>query len=251
MEAYCKMVGSSGARLFSFLGQGQRAWSGDDEGTGRRVVTVSDADLRLRKTSEGLAAEVERLIAPTMAELGYAIVRVYFGGDRRPKLQLMIERADGSTVNVDDCATASRATAAILDVEDPISTAYVLEVSSPGIDRPLTRLSDFQRFTGHLAKVELAVPQDGRRRFSGTLLGIEDETILLDCEEGPASLAFANMVKAKLVLTDALIAAHQAAEEAADASLDDQDTEVGAVEAADREKEPAKRAGRKGMKRDG
>ncbi len=174
-------------------------------------MTASEADPRLRKTSEGLAAAVERLIAPTIADLGYEIVRVHFGGDRRPKLQLMIERLDGSTVNVDDCAKSSRATAAILDVEDPISTAYVLEVSSPGIDRPLTRLKDFQRFAGHLAKVELAVPQDGRRRFSGTLLGIEDENILLDCEEGPTSLAFAGMVKANLVLTDALIAEHKAA----------------------------------------
>lgn len=179
------------------------------------MVSASEGDLQLRKTSEGLAAEVERLIGPTIAELGYEIVRVHFGGDRRPKLQLMIERQDGSTVNVDDCATASRATAAILDVEDPISTAYVLEVSSPGIDRPLTRLADFQRFAGHLAKVELAVPQEGRRRFSGTLLGIEGETILLDCEEGSVGLRFADMSKAKLILTDALIADHQAAEDAA------------------------------------
>ncbi len=219
------------------------------------MVTADEGDLQLRKTSEGLAAEVERLIAPTMADLGFDIVRVHFGGDRRPKLQLMIERSDGSTVNVDDCAKASRATAAILDVEDPISTAYVLEVSSPGIDRPLTRLSDFRRFSGHLAKVELAVPEEGRRRFSGTLRGIEGETILLDCEEGPKALAFAQMAKAKLVLTDALIAEHQAAEEADTASSSDDADSGGEAAAdrdeADRDREPPKRAGRKGMKRDG
>ncbi len=214
---YWKMVDSSGVHLFSFLG-----WSGlprrsvGGVGTGRTLNAVEETELRLRKTSEGLGAEVERLITPGLGDLGYEIVCIVFGGERRPRLQLMIERLDGRPVDVEDCAAASRYAAAILDVEDPITTAYVLEVSSPGIDRPLTRLADFCRFAGHLARLEVAVPIEGRRRFSGTLIAVEGENVLLDCEEGRQSLAFDNLVKAKLVLTDALIAEQEAGHEDAD-----------------------------------
>lgn len=159
------------------------------------------------KTSEGMAAEVERLIAPAVEAMGYDIVRVQLAGGDRLKLQIMAERRSDGGMNVDDCAEISRAAAAILDVEDPIDSAYTLEVSSPGLDRPLTRLADFDRFAGFEAKVELMQPRDGRRRFRGRLLGIRDAEIVLACEDGEIALPFAEMQKAKLVITDDLIAA--------------------------------------------
>ena len=145
--------------------------------------------------------------------MGYDIVRVLLSGDRSPKLQIMIERA-GQTrlrdgITVEDCAAASRAVSALLDVEDPIAGSYVLEMSSPGIDRPLTRLEDFRRFAGFAARVEMRMPIDGRRRFSGRIVGLEGDRVLLDCETEQFALSFAGMIKAKLVLTDDLIAASQ------------------------------------------
>jgi len=184
------------------------------------VCAAAEIGEDLRKTSEGVAAEIERLVAPTLRDLGYAVVRILLGGGQRTKLQLMIERLDGRPIVVDDCAGASRAVEAILDVEDPLRTAYVLEVSSPGIDRPLTRLGDFERFAGHLARVEMSVPHDGRKRFTGILAGVDDHSILLDCEGERLVLGFREMAKAKLVLTDALIAEHQAAEAAAEADAE-------------------------------
>jgi ribosome maturation factor RimP len=159
------------------------------------------------KTSEGKAAEVERLIAPAVEAMGYDIVRVQLGGGDRLKLQIMAERRSDGGMNVEDCAEISRAVAAILDVEDPIDSAYMLEVSSPGLDRPLTRLADFERFAGFEAKVEMTRPRDGRRRFRGRLLGTCDAEIVLACEDGEVTLPFAEMQKAKLVITDDLIAA--------------------------------------------
>jgi ribosome maturation factor RimP len=163
------------------------------------------------KTSEGKAAEVENLIAPSLADMGYEIVRVQLtGGGRsgRQVLQIMAERPDG-TMSVDDCAEVSRAVSALLEVEDPIHGAYTLEVSSPGIDRPLTRLKDFERFAGFEAKLELQMPFQGQRRFRGRLKGVEGDTILLALDEGERELkvSFAELAKAKLVLTDDLIAA--------------------------------------------
>ncbi len=125
------------------------------------------------KTSEGPAAEVERLIAPAVAAMGYDIVRVLLSGKQRPRLQIMAERQDGAGMLVEDCVALSRAIEAILDVEDPIAKAYELEVSSPGIDRPLTRSSDFERFAGFEVKLETSPPHEGRRRWIGRLLGLE------------------------------------------------------------------------------
>lgn len=159
------------------------------------------------KTSEGKAAEVEQLIGPAVEAMGYDIVRVALAGGDRLCLQIMAERRADGSMNVDDCAEISRAVAAILDVEDPIDSAYTLEVSSPGLDRPLTRLADFDRFAGFEAKVEMALPSDGRRRFRGRLLGTRGEDIVLAGEEGEVALPFAGMQKAKLVITDDLIAA--------------------------------------------
>lgn len=163
----------------------------------------------LARTSEGRAAEVERLIAPTLADMGYDIVRVMLSGDREARLQVMIERDDLSAITLDDCAAASRAASAILDVEDPIAEAYSLEVSSPGMDRPLTRLADFARFAGRAARIELGQPLAGRRRFSGRLLGVEGEAVLLDRGGERFSLPFADLIKAKLIPTDEPIAARR------------------------------------------
>lgn len=170
------------------------------------------AEVKLAKTSEGLAAQVEELIAPMLEAMDYDIVRVRLGGDRRVVLQIMAERVDGAAMTVDDCADISRAAAAILDVEDPISGSYELEVSSPGLDRPLTRLADYDRFAGFEAKVETSMPRDGRRRFSGRLLGVEGESVKLNVDGDEVVLPFEDIAKAKLVLTDELIAAHQNAQ---------------------------------------
>lgn len=159
------------------------------------------------RTSEGRAAEVERLIAASLSDMGYETVRVVLSGDRRAKLQVMIERRDGSGMTVDDCAAVSRAVAAILDVEDPIAGSYVLEVSSPGIDRPLTRLSDFERFAGFEARVETLMPIEGRHRFRGRLMGLDGERVRLAVDGGEITLDFAGIAKAKLVITEELLAA--------------------------------------------
>lgn len=162
-------------------------------------------------TSEGKAAEVERLIAPHLEAMGYEVVRVQLSGGQRPRLQIMAERHDRVAINVDDCAEISKAVSALLDVDDPIAGSYTLEVSSPGIDRPLTRPDDFQRFAGFEAKLELRIPLEGRRRFRGTLLGLDNGFVRLNTEEGELRLAVDGLSKAKLVLTDDLIAANQAA----------------------------------------
>lgn len=173
---------------------------------------LDQAPALLAKTSEGKAAEVEALIAPALEAMGFDIVRVLLSGGDRLRLQIMAERRADGGMNVDNCAEVSRAVAAILDVEDPIDQAYTLEVSSPGIDRPLTRLADFERFSGFEGRVEMVNPIDGRRRFSGRLRGSRGEAVVLECEDGEVVLPFAGMQKAKLLLTDELIAAHRAAD---------------------------------------
>lgn len=162
------------------------------------------------RTSDGKAALVEGLIAPTLADMGFDIVRVLLSGDKRAKLQIMIERHDEAGLTVDDCAEVSRAVSAILDVEDPIAGAYMLEVSSPGLDRPLTRLCDFERFAGFEARLETRMPIEGRRRFSGRLLGVDGRRVRVMAEDAEFELDFADLAKAKLVLTDELIAAGRA-----------------------------------------
>ena len=151
---------------------------------------------------------IARLIGPPLEAMGFSLVRVRYGGGRRPILQIMAERADG-TMTVADCADVSRAVSAVLDVEDPIPGEYMLEVSSPGIDRPLTRLADFDRFKGFEARVELSLPQDGRKRFRGRILGLaEGEDVqLADADGSTVLLPFHAISDAKLVLTDDLIAA--------------------------------------------
>lgn len=167
---------------------------------------------QMAKTSEGKAAEVERLIAPSIEAMGYDIVRVQLSGGDRLCLQIMAERRADGGMNVDDCTEVSRAVAAILDVEDPIDSAYTLEVSSPGIDRPLTRLADFDRFAGFEARVETLQAIDGRRRFRGRLLGTRGSDIAMVCDDNEIVLPFAGLQRAKLVLTDELIAASRKAD---------------------------------------
>ncbi len=162
-------------------------------------------------TSDGKGAEVERLIAPHLEDMGYEVVRVQLSGGQRPRLQVMAERLDRVPIVVDDCAEISKAISALLDIDDPIEGSYTLEVSSPGIDRPLTRAEHFERFAGFEAKLELRMPLEGRRRFRGRLLGLDQGYVRLDTEEGELRLAVDGLSKAKLVLTDDLIAANQAA----------------------------------------
>jgi len=153
-------------------------------------------------------AEIAQLVEPTLQGMGYELVRVQFGGgNRRPTLQIMAERADRGAMTVDDCADISRALSAILDVEDPLSGSYLLEVSSPGIDRPLVRASDYERFAGFEARLETRMPIEGRRRFRGRLAGLEDGRVKIIEETGEVRLPLDEINKAKLVLTDELIAA--------------------------------------------
>lgn len=162
---------------------------------------------------------IEALIAPTLESLGYELWRVQFhGGAGRAVLQVMAEPlpdAEGVVrgMTVDDCAEISRALSAVLDVEDPISGAYALEVSSPGLDRPLLRESHFARFVGYEAKVDLLQAVDGRKRFRGRLLGAADGTVEMETAEGRVRLPLADLDKAKLILTDELLAEAMAANE--------------------------------------
>lgn len=151
-------------------------------------------------------ARIEQLVAPSLEAMGYALVRVRFMGGAQPVLQVMAERRDDAAMSVDDCAEISRVLSALLDVEDPIAGAYTLEVSSPGIDRPLVRLADYARFAGFEAKIELARPVDGRRRFRGRLLGVDGEHVRLRQDGDDVRLPFADIASAKLMLTEDLLA---------------------------------------------
>lgn len=154
----------------------------------------------------GLAARVAAAIEPALGTLGYRLVRVKVTGRDGGTLQVMAERPDG-TFTIDDCEATSRALSPILDVEDPIQGAYRLEVSSPGIDRPLVRRSDIERAIGHEAKIETAMMVEGRKRFRGIIEGIENDQVKLKSTEGKedALLPLNEIADAKLVLTDALI----------------------------------------------
>jgi len=162
-------------------------------------------------TCMDVVQKIETLIEPALADMGYELVRVRVTGSQRKTLQIMADRLDGAAMGVEDCADISHATSAILDVEDPITDAYVLEVSSPGIDRPLTKLHHFERYAGFEAKVEMHHMIDGRKRFSGRLLGVEDDKVRLEHDGSPVDLPFAEIRNAKLILTDELIAAAQSA----------------------------------------
>lgn len=147
------------------------------------------------------------MLSPSLEAMGYDIVRVQLSGNKRWTLQIMAERRDGDGMSVDDCETISHAVSALLDVEDPIEGAYSLEVSSPGIDRPLTRRQDFNRFAGFEAKVETDRLVEGRKRFRGRLIGIdEDDSVRIKDGEVEFVVPLAAITRAKLVLTDELLA---------------------------------------------
>jgi len=161
----------------------------------------------LRET--GLAADIAALIEPTLEGLGFRIVRVRVMGGAERVVQIMAERPDGS-ISIDDCEAISKGVSPVLDVADLISGAYRLEVSSPGIDRPLVRPSDFDDWSGHEAKIELKEPVDGRRRFKGILEGFEDGEIRIKADTGEDGIQHLGLpvdliADAKLVLTDELV----------------------------------------------
>ncbi len=159
-----------------------------------------------------LTRALEAIIEPVLSGLGFALVRVIVSGRERPVVQVMAEPTDGRPMTVDDCAEISRVLSAKLDVEDPIDRTYTLEVSSPGIDRPLVRPADYARFTGFAARIEMKEPVDGRRRFSGRILGADDTHVRVLVDTGEVELPFVEILRAKLMLTDDLIAAATAAQ---------------------------------------
>lgn len=144
------------------------------------------------------------IVGPVIESMGFELVRLRLMGGQTKTLQIMAERPEGG-IEVDDCAEISTAVSAVLDVEDPIDENYTLEVSSPGIDRPLTRLKDFDTWSGYEAKIETTELIDGRRRFKGILAGTDGEDILIEIEEGTIGLNFDWLSDAKLVMTDELI----------------------------------------------
>jgi len=159
-----------------------------------------------------LTDKIVALIDPAIESLGYELVRVQLFSSPRgaaSTLQVMAEAADG-TMTVEACAKISREISVIMDAEDPIDSEYVLEVSSPGLDRPLTRLKDFVNYAGFETKVEMNQAVDKRRRFRGKLLGVEDKLILLDVEGEVYKLHFGDIHKAKLVMTDDMVASASA-----------------------------------------
>jgi ribosome maturation factor RimP len=151
--------------------------------------------------------EISTMISPSLDAMGYRLVRVAFTGGRRPTLQIMAERRDDAAMTVDDCAEISHSVSALLDVADPIPTEYNLEVSSPGIDRPLISREDFSRYTGYEAKIEVGRMIDGRKRFRGRVLGLTDDAVRVALPDAEVALPFADIVTAKLLLTDELLAA--------------------------------------------
>jgi ribosome maturation factor RimP len=159
----------------------------------------------------GVAARVAAVVEPVLESLGYRLVRVRVSGLDGCTVQVMAERPDG-TMTIDDCEVCSRALSPVLDATDPIDRAYRLELSSPGIDRPLVRQSDFERYAGNQVKIEMAVAAEGRKRFRGQLLGTEGHLARIHRDDAPAGepadvmLPIEDMAEAKLVLTDALVA---------------------------------------------
>jgi len=193
--------------------------------------TVDIAEPRLI-TEQGVAARVAAIATPVLTGLGYRLVRVRVSAAQSCTVQIMAERSDG-TMAIEDCEAASRALSPVFDAADPVEGgAYRLEISSPGIDRPLVRRSDFERHAGHEAKIEMEIAQDGRKRFRGILTGVEGAAAKLrrkDAAEGePADVALpiAEMAEARLVLTDELIRESLRKEKAARERLADNDNRL-------------------------
>ena len=150
--------------------------------------------------------KITQAIEPSLAEMGYALVLVRLGdAGRKRTLTVMAEHTDEKPMGMEDCVEISRMVSALLDVEDPITGAYDLEVCSPGLDRPLTKLADFSRYAGTVAKVETFAPIANRRRFRGTLLGVKNETVRMRMEEGEMEIPFSDIRTAKLLVSEQLL----------------------------------------------
>jgi ribosome maturation factor RimP len=178
------------------------------------VAQIPDHDLLAEPrlvVEPGIAARVSSVVAPVLQGLGYRLVRIKVSGEAGCTVQIMAERPDGS-MQIEDCEAISKAISPVLDIADPIDRAYRLEISSPGIDRPLVRQSDFERYAGHLAKIEMAVAHQGRKRFRGTLRGVEDNAVRLhrddvrNDDDSEVLLVMEDIADARLILTDELIA---------------------------------------------
>ena len=179
-----------------------------------RLFCLSDADpdtndlLDDQPRHSGLEAKLAAIVTPPLEGMGYELVRIAVLGRDRPTVQVMADRADQAPFTVDDCEAISHALGAIIDVEDPIKSNWTLEVSSAGIDRPLTRRKDWTRHLGHQARVELEIPQDGRRRLIGAIVGADAAQATVRLPDGSdVAVPYDNIRRAKLVLTDELIAA--------------------------------------------
>ena len=158
---------------------------------------------------------VQDLIEPQVEKLGFELVRVITIGQANPTLQVMIDVADGSRdITVDDCASVSRVLSDLLDEKDPIKDKYILEVSSPGLDRPLTKLKHFVRYKGYDVKIETENKVENRKRFKGKIADVDDENVVINMEDTQYTIPFAEINKAKLVITDELWEEYQAAHEA-------------------------------------
>jgi len=173
-----------------------------------------DADLLAEPrlvVEPGVAARVSAVAGPVLQGLGYRLVRIKISAEAGCTVQIMAERPDG-TMQIEDCEAISRALSPVLDIADPIEKAYRLEISSPGIDRPLVRRSDFERYAGHLVKIEMAIAHQGRKRFRGHLAAVEGDTVRLHRddiradEDADALLVMEDIADARLVLTDELVA---------------------------------------------
>jgi len=191
-----------------FTGLDRHAHERHDMNAMTGFATTAFADEPRLITDPGRAGRVAAIVEPVLAGLGYRLVRVRVSGFAGCTVQIMAERPDGAMA-IEDCETASRALSPLLDAADPIEGSYRLEISSPGIDRPLVRRSDFDRYAGHAAQVEMLVPIDGRRRFRGDLAGTDGESVRLRCgdaaEPSEVLLRIEDIAEARLVLTDALI----------------------------------------------
>jgi ribosome maturation factor RimP len=194
----------------------------------------------------GVAARVAAIVEPVLEGIGFRLVRVKVSAQNGTTVQIMAERPDG-TMNVDGCEAVSRAVSPVLDLEDPISQAYNLEVSSPGIDRPLVRRSDFERWAGHEAKIELEPPLDGRKRFRGIIRSVDGDEVLVDLpdaknpEERLARLPLDSVADARLVLTDELVRESLHRGEAQPEDETESDEDEAAIEP---EAEPARKPAR-------
>ena len=154
-----------------------------------------------------LAHRVEEMIAPSVEAMGFRVVCVNYTAGKNPRLQIMAEHAETGRMNIDDCEKVSRTISAVLDVEDFLENSYALEVSSPGIDRPLFNLEDFEKFLGFHAKVDISKPIHGRKRFKGRLRSVKDGNITIEMKNEFFELAYQDIEKAQLLLSDELIAA--------------------------------------------